>query len=130
VPSQSDKAPEVDMKKWGDRVLGGTSAPTLPVDVSSLALEAQPIGIIVDAEQIARAYMAKGGPKEFNQMLLAFFKDAGAPVEGGLTLRLAHGKIFKLKSKPGEFFFRYMWMPLELCAAYGLAGEEQRSLVN
>lgn len=124
------KIPEVDRAKWGDRILGGTAA-TLPrADASSFSLDAQPIGIIVGAEQIARAYVGKGGPKAFNQMLLTFFKDAGAPVEGLATLKLAHGKIFKLRSRPGEFFFRYMWMPLELVAAYGLLGEEQRSLVN
>ena len=121
------KTPEVDLKKWGSRII---DPGPLPANVSSLEISAQPIGVIIDAETIVRAHRAHGGPRAFNQLLLAAFKDAGAPVEGMAILKLSHGKVFKLKSRPGVFFFRYIWMPLERCAALGVSGEEKASLVN
>jgi hypothetical protein len=121
------KLPEVDLKKWGDRVI---NPGPLPLDTSKLTLDSQPIGIILSPEDIARCYMDRGGPREFNQMLLRHFRQAGAPVEGMAILRLAHGKIFKLRSAPGDFEFRYVWVPMELAAAMGVARDGAESLVQ
>lgn len=68
-------------------------------------------------------YACNTKPHAFNQLLLAKLKDAGAPVEGTLTLRLAHGKLAKLKDSVLEeqVDFTYIWLPDAYVAAIAAA---------
>lgn len=72
----------------------------------------KPVVITLDAQEIGALYKANGGPPAFLQYLLNKFKAEGVPVEGVLTKKLAHGKVFKVKQSPrGPGFFDYMWLP-------------------
>lgn len=55
------------------------------------------------------------------QLILAKLKDAGAPVEGMLHLKMAHGKVFKMKDSVLEEqpSFCYIWLPDEYVDAIG-----------
>jgi len=123
------KLPEVDLKKWGDRILGDNSA--APVDHAVIAQsDRKPIAVRVAGFEMAALYRNHATPYEFAQDLLRRFRAVGAPVEGMAVLKLAHGKVFKLRSKPGDASFNYIWLPEAYVAGLGVAGEEQRSLVN
>lgn len=77
------------------------------------AARLQPIQACISADDIRHLYAAGTSPDKFNQLILAKLKDSGAPVEGTLRLRLAHGQVYKVKdnpTKPQEAFM-YMWLP-------------------
>ena len=122
------KTPEVDLKKWGHRILGGPQAPAINTSVIG-ASDRKPIALRLAGYEIALLYRDKTTPYEFAQELLRRFRALGAPVEGMATLRLSHGKVFKLRSKPGDASFNYLWLPDHYCRAMGLASDEKRSLV-
>jgi hypothetical protein len=82
------------------------------------------IAIRVAGFEIAALYNDRTKPYAFAQLLLERFKAAGAPVEGVIKFKLLYGKIFKLKSRPGDCSFRYVWMPEEHCQALGVQGKE------
>jgi hypothetical protein len=73
----------------------------------------KPVAITLDAQEFGALYATKTSPNGFIQYLLAKLKTTGAvPVEGVLALRLAHGKLFKLKDSPlGKGYFSYIWLP-------------------
>ena len=79
-------------------------------NVEDLVNSPPPVAVTMDAQEIGVFYASNLSPVEFNQMLMAKFKDAGAPVEGTLHLRFAHGQMYKLKSQPGEMEFTYLWL--------------------
>lgn len=122
-------APVIDMSKWGDRQAAPDTLSRLtpPADYRGL----KPIVINVSAEDIGRQYAAnanrfgKCNPNVFRQFLLEKFKEAGAPVEGTLLLKLAHGAIAKIKDDAPQPYIRYVWMPPEYAVAIanGAGGE-------
>ena len=126
------------MAKWGDRIISGVDNITAPMTdkqfhdmVEQLDVADKPCGVTIDAQTLGRLYTDKCSPWEFNQFLFMQFKQAGcSAVEGVLKLKLTRGKVFKLKSSPGEMEFHYMWMPDILCAALGLASDDKESLVQ
>jgi len=79
----------------------------------------KPISFSISTDDIQALYACKTNPDQYNQLLLAKLRDAGGPVEGMLTLRLAHGKLAKLKDNPMEAQteFVYLWLPDEYVAA-------------
>ena len=84
-----------------------------------LARAPKPIAVMIPNRDIQMLFMSDVSQEGFMQCILAKLKDAGAPVEGVLKLRLAHGKVAKLKDdvlKPEEGF-TYMWLPDEYVAA-------------
>jgi len=123
----NDTLPEVP-EKFRDRVLVKDPNALLPVVDSQIIAAAAPgdrvVAIKVAGFEIAALYADKTGPYAFAQLLLERFKAAGAPVEGTIRLRLARGKVFKIKSQPGDASFRYVWLPDEHCQAMGVAGRE------
>lgn len=122
-----NKLPEVDLKKWGDRILGGPNGALPAPDMNVIRqAEEKPIAIQVAGYDVARLFADHTGPYLFAQFLLERFKAAGAPVEGvpSVKLRLHHGKIFKLRSQPGDASFRYIWLPEEHATALGVQGRE------
>lgn len=84
-------------------------------------LELRPIAIRVAGNDIRRLHASHYSPYQFAQYLLEHFKRAGVPVYGVLELKLAHGKICKVKDKMPDFFngaapratdyFEYVWLP-------------------
>jgi hypothetical protein len=79
----------------------------------------KPIAIWLDAVELQRLNAQRVTPYDFSQYLLRKFRDAGAPVEGMLNLRLSHGAVAKVRPDPQlkEMGFRYLWMPAEMVAA-------------
>ena len=120
------KTPEVDLKKWGHRILGENH---VPIDQGVIAQsDRKPIALRLVGYEIALLYRDKTTPYEFAQELLRRFRALGAPVEGMATLKLSHGKVFKLRSKPGDASFNYLWLPE--ASVLGLGVGEKASLVN
>lgn len=115
-------------RKWADRIVGDPSVCQAPMTdaafhalVEQLPLEDRPIGISVDAQTLGRLVADKTGPVAFSQFLLEQLKEAGcSAVTGVIRFRLMRGKVFKLKSNPGEWAFRYIWLADPLCAAMGV----------
>ena len=121
------KVPEVDMKKWGDRIIGDA---TPPIDESLASQNDEaPVGIIVSAQEVGRFYHDKTSPRVYTQWLLEQLKGAGCPaISGSIVFKLERGKVFRLKSQPGDFDFRYMWVPPALVAAMGMDGDDKESV--
>ena len=76
------------------------------------------ICISIHGSEIMRLYADKAGPTAFNQYLLEKFRIAGAPVEGVVHLKLAHGAIARVKPKVDSptGTFQYVWMTDEQAA--------------
>ena len=120
------KVPEVDMKKWGDRII---QQPTAIDESLASQNDEAPVGIIVSAQEVGRFYHDKTSPKVFTQFLLENLKGAGCPaISGSIVFKLERGKVFRLKSQPGDFDFRYMWIPPALVAAMGMDGDDKESV--
>lgn len=84
----------------------------------------KPISVSVATRDIQMLYASRTNPEQYGQLLLAKLKDAGGPVEGVVTLRLAHGKLFKLKDSVLEEReeFTYLWLPDNYVAAIAQGG--------
>ena len=76
------------------------------------------ICIKIHWREIVRLNNDKTSPTAFNQYLLTQFRAAGAPVEGLINLRLAHGAIARVKPRldDEDGVFRYVWMTDEQAA--------------
>jgi hypothetical protein len=108
--------------KWADRVI--TAGPTVDLSLAAQSDE-QPVGIILDAQELGKLYVTKTGPRGFAQYLLEQLKAAGCPaISGSAVFRLRRGKVFKMKSKPGEMEFKYVWLPPALVSAIGMDDAE------
>ena len=85
----------------------------------------EPIMITIDAQTLGACFNAKMSPQVYNQFLLENFKAAGAPVEGVIKMKLARGKICKMKSHPrGPGYFGYMWLSDEAWSMVDQYGRE------
>lgn len=73
----------------------------------------KPIAVSISTNDVQCLYACHTSPDAYNQLILAKLKDAGAPVEGILRLKLAHGAVAKVKDNPVEPSdeFTYMWLP-------------------
>ena len=73
----------------------------------------KPVSVEITTRDVQMLYACQTSPKAYMQLILAKLKDAGAPVEGALNLRVAHGKVFKMKDNPMEeqSSFVYIWIP-------------------
>jgi hypothetical protein len=111
-------------EKYQDRVLVKDPNLLLPKIQAPELTKDIVIAIRVAGFEIAALYNDRTKPYAFAQLLLERFKAAGAPVEGVIKFKLLYGKIFKLKSRPGDASFRYCWLPPEHCQALGVQGEE------
>jgi hypothetical protein len=73
---------------------------------------AKPIVVSVDAQELGMLAAMHTSPYGYQQYILAKLKESGAPVEGVLDLRLAHGKLARVKNSiMGKGQFDYMWVP-------------------
>ena len=115
--------PEIP-EKYQDRVLVKDPNLLLPKIQAPELTQDKVIAIKVAGFEIAALYNDRTGPYAFAQLLLERFKAAGAPVEGVIKFKLLHGKIFKLRSKPGDNSFKYVWLPPEYCHSLGVQGYE------
>ena len=116
------KLPEVDLKKWGDRII---QQPTAVDESLASQNDEAPVGIIVSAQEVGRFYHDKTSPRVYTQWLLENLKHAGCPaVSGSVVFKLERGKVFRLKSQPGDFDFRYLWVPPALVTAMGMDDKE------
>ena len=119
------KLPEVD-PKWRDRII--TASPGVDLSIAAQSDE-QPVGVILDAQEIGKLYATKAGPRGFAQYLLEQLKGAGCPaISGSAVFRLRRGKVFKLKTKPGDFEFRYIWLPPAMVQAVGMDSDDKESV--
>lgn len=71
----------------------------------------RPIVVRMDAQEIGTFTAMRFGPKDFEQAILLKLRDAGAPMEGDLNLKPAHGLVGKLKGDFSDTFFLYVWVP-------------------
>lgn len=73
----------------------------------------KPVKIEITTDDVHKLFLAGTSPTMYMQLLLAKLKDAGGPVEGTLNLRLAHGKLFKVKTDVlrQQDSFAYLWLP-------------------
>jgi hypothetical protein len=73
----------------------------------------KPIAVDIPVIDIQMLFALGTSPEAFNQLILAKLKDAGAPVEGVIKLKLAHGKVYKMKTNPlvEQDAFEYLWLP-------------------
>jgi hypothetical protein len=73
----------------------------------------KPIAVAISTDDIRMLFATQTNPDEFLQLILAKLKDAGAPVEGALRLRLAHGQVYKMRTDPmkPQDAFEYVWLP-------------------
>ena len=136
--SNSLVVPEVDLAKWGDRIINDPLNGALPMTgaafralVDSLPLSDKPVGVELDAQTLGRLYADRCTPYDFAQFLMDQLRASGcSAVEGvaGFKLRLNRGKIFKIKSVPQEFSFHYLWLADPLCTALGISGDDKNSL--
>lgn len=85
----------------------------------------KPIAASISTDDIQALYACGTNPDAFNQCILAKLKDNGAPIEGTLRLRPAHGKVFKLKDSVlrEQAEFTYLWLPDAYVAAVGDVGQ-------
>jgi len=109
--------PQVDMTKWADRA--ATPEEVQLAQQADLPEGPKPIAVFIPAIDIRMLYAARTSPEQFNQCILARLKDAGAPVEGTIHLKLAHGAVAKKKSNPlvDEGGFTYLWLSEEYVRA-------------
>jgi hypothetical protein len=80
----------------------------------------KPVAVWLSAQELGMLYArGEGSPKPFMQYLLAKFRAAGAPVEGLLELKLAHGAVARVRPDPAlhEEGWRYIWLPVEYAEA-------------
>ena len=111
-------------EKYQDRVLVKDPNLLLPKIQAPEPTEDKVIAIRVARFEIVALYNDRTGPYQFSQLLLERFKAAGAPVEGVIKFKLLYGKIFKLRSKPRDNSFKYVWLPPEYCHSLGVQGYE------
>ena len=118
-------APEVDMQKWGSRLAADLPniAPVKPAEPTAL----KPVAVTLSARDVERLYVEQRGqcdPRAFMQFLLERLKAAGAPVEGTIRLRLAHGAVARVKPDPQRPSggFQYLWLPAESAVAIATKG--------
>lgn len=73
----------------------------------------KPIAVVISGMDVAKLAEANCSVYEYNQLILAKLKDAGAPVEGMISLKMANGSVFKMKTNPmvEEQGFTYIWLP-------------------
>ena len=114
-------------RKWSDRIIGDVAP---PVDEALAAqTDEQPVGIIVSAQELGRMYHDHVSPRVYSQWLLEQLKGAGCPaISGSAVFKLNRGKVFRLKSQPGDTDFRYLWLPPMLVTAVGMSGDNQVSV--
>lgn len=88
-------------------------------EAAPLPLGPRPVAVTISANDVAALHACGTRPDAYMQLILAALRDAGAPVEGTLRLRLAHGRLAKVKDdvmKPQDGFV-YVWLPDEYVAA-------------
>lgn len=103
--------PTIDMKEWGDRAAAPGDVPVGALSLGDDKVQL-PIVIVITAEEIGQMTARQYGPYEYNQYVLSKLKAFGAPVEGILHLRLAHGAIARVKPDAAnpQDFFQWMWL--------------------
>lgn len=96
----------------------------MATEVQDLLQGPKPISVEISTMDIRVLFACGTTPHAFNQLILAKLKDAGAPVEGVLNLRLAHGRLCKLKDSVLEeqTSFVYMWLPENYAVAIANGG--------
>jgi hypothetical protein len=101
---------EVDMELYGDRMVVDDPTTTQgPADAAAGGLK--PIAVALDAQDIGRMAAENYSPYMFNQFLLEKLKAAGAPIEGTLRLRVAHGAVARVKPDLNRgAVFQYIWL--------------------
>ncbi len=112
--------PKIDMSKWGSR-LAASLPDTTPLTPAEPTAD-KPVAVSISAQDVGRLYAAQRGdcdPRVFMQFVLERLRAAGAPVEGTLRLRLAHGAVARVKpdTKAPQMEFKYVWLPAEHAAA-------------
>jgi hypothetical protein len=95
-------------------------APTAPEVIDpKLATELaygglKPVAVTVSANDIRMLWAMRIPPDQYIQLIYAKLRDAGCTaVEGVLQLRLAHGKLCKVKTEAHveQDGFDYIWLP-------------------
>ena len=105
-----ERPPDIDMALWGDRMVVDDPTPgAAPADAAVGPLK--PVAVALDAQDIGRMTAENYSPYMFNQEILARLKHAGAPVEGSIRLKLAHGAVARVKPDLNRgAVFQYIWL--------------------
>jgi hypothetical protein len=81
-------------------------------DIQEQLAGPKPVAAFISSDDIQALFACGTHPDKYNQLILAKLKDNGAPIEGTLRLRPAHGKVFKMKDSVLEeqAGFTYLWL--------------------
>jgi hypothetical protein len=79
----------------------------------------RPIMITITNQEIGAMTAGGASPTLYMQFVMEKLKAAGAPVEGILELKLAHGRLARTRPDPArpEAGFGWVWLPDEWAAA-------------
>ena len=79
----------------------------------------KPIGARISTADVRALFACNTSPDAYMQCILGALKDAGAPVEGTIRLRLSHGAVAKVKDSvlQEQDYFEYIWLSEEYVAA-------------
>lgn len=110
------------MSNGGDNTTLGGEQSVIPGGV-------RPIAVTISTDDVQALFACNTSPFQYNQLLLAKLKDAGGPVEGELTLKLAHGKFFKVKDSifQEQSEFTYLWLSDAYVEAVGRIEAQSRA---
>lgn len=100
----------------------------MPTNEAPVVEGPKPIAVSISTHDIQALFACGTSPDAYNQLILAKLKDAGAPVEGMLRLKLAHGQVCKVKTDPTQpqEAFDYVWLPEAYVYAIASANGNQR----
>lgn len=122
------KVPE----RYADRIVPEDRAATAPEILTAIGEEEaqradKPVAVWLSAYELQGLYARdEARPYDFNQYILRKLRDAGAPVEGALRLKLSHGAVARVKPDPGrqEMGFKYIWLPEQHVRAIAAKGDK------
>lgn len=86
--------------------------PTVEPDLGKL----KPVAFSISTHDVQALFACSINPEQYMQCILAGLRDNGCTaVEGVLKLKLAHGKVCKLKDSihEAQSEFTYVWLPEE-----------------
>jgi hypothetical protein len=80
--------------------------------------------IVITAEEIGQMTAKRYSPYDYQQYVLSKLRAFGAPIEGTIHLKPAHGAVARVKPNAAnpQDFFQWMWLDEHYVAAIASAG--------
>jgi hypothetical protein len=119
---------EVDMAMWGDRMVETAPTPGQGATDATAGVQ-KPIAVALNAQDVGRMYAANYSPYMFMQEVLEKLKAAGAPIEGTIRLRVAHGAVARVKPNlDNGAVFQYLWLDESYVAGMQEFAKQQKAM--